>query len=203
MQLKKMTAFFSFLFVLLIASSYAEPNVGFRIHRSDYTFSTVFDMSYEQQPLGSIVKNAFHVATHYDLYNRFGLYEGQGVCRILCLGLLYSWGTEIDIYDVDPTKKVGMIDGQYATTEPAKFSFYDGNGERIAIAYLDKNCAGFTLLDPENSSLILGRLTRNFIVDTIDTWDIEIYFPERLPMPMMKIFAAFACDTQDKFKPDL
>ncbi|MCE2983446.1 MAG: hypothetical protein LW832_07765 [Parachlamydia sp.] len=193
----------SFLFLFISAFGFAaDHSVGFRIHRSDYKFSTEFDMNQDQHPEGSIVKSVFHVTTHYDLYDRYGIYEGQGVCRLFCLGALYVWGKEIDIYNADG-QKMGLIDGQYATTEPAKFSFYDENGERLAIAYLDKNCTGFIIVDPENTSFILARLTRNFVEDTIDYWDTEIYFPEKLPVAMVKIFSAFAVDTQDKFKPDL
>jgi hypothetical protein len=176
--------------------------VGYRVTRSDYTFSTVFDMATEKNLLGSVVKSVFHIATHYDAYDRFGIYEGQGICRLLCLGLFYTWGTEIDLYDADG-EKVGMIDGQVMSSETAKFSFYDAYGQRVAIGYLDQNCMGFSLVDPDNSSFVLARLSRNFILDTVDNWDVVIYHPELIPPRLVKIFAAFACDTQNKFKPDL
>jgi hypothetical protein len=179
-----------------------EDCTSYRVTRSDYRFSTIFDMATERYPIGSVVKSVFHIATHYDSYDRFGMYEGQGICRIFCLGLFYTWGTEIDIYNMEGDK-VGMIDGQMASAEPAKFSFYDACGQRVAIGYLDHNCAGFSLVDPDNSSFVLARLTRNFILDTVDNWDVAVYYPEIIPLHLVKIFAAFVCDTQNKFKPDL
>ncbi|WP_068467541.1 hypothetical protein [Candidatus Protochlamydia phocaeensis] len=198
------------LFLLLLGSwiCTVEANepppspIHYRVSRIDYTFSSVFDMVKDKQPMGNVVKSVFHIATHYDAYDRFGLYEGQGVCRILCLGLFYAWGTEIDIYDAHD-RKIGFIDGQVATAEPAKFSFYNAAGERVAIAYLDQNCMGFSVVDPNNTSFVLARLTRNFIPGFPDTWDVVLYYPDLLPPCFVKIFAAFACDSQNRFRADL
>lgn len=176
--------------------------VSYRVTRSDYTFSTVFDMAHDKQPIGSIVKTVFSIRTHYALYNPFGLYEGEAICRFFCMGLFYTWATEIDVYDMEGDK-IGMIDGQVVTSEPAKFSFYDANEERVAIGYLDQNCMGFSLVDPDRPNCVLARLTRNFIQDTLDNWDVVIYYPEKIPPKLVQVFAAFVCDTQHKFKPDL
>lgn len=198
------------LFVLLlwtclhhVEAKEKEETISYRVTRSDYTFSTVFDMATDKFSLGSVVKSVFHVRTHYDAYDRFGLYEGQGICRsFTSLGAFYTWATEIDVYNAEGDK-VGMIDGQAVSTEPAKFSFYDELGQRVAIGYLDQNCMAFTLVDPDNSSFVLARLSRIFVQDAVDSWDVVIYHPERLSSRLVKIFAAFACDTQHKFKPDL
>ena len=179
-----------------------EETLHYHVTRSDYTFSSVFDIASEKSNFGSIIKSVFHISTHYDSYDRFGLYDGQGICRIVTLGLIYTWGTEIDIYDANGDR-IGLIDGQVISAEPAKFSFYDAEGNRIFIAYLDKNCMSFTLVDPNNSAFILAHLTRNFIPNIIDNWDVSLYRPELLPKLFLKVFAAFACDTQHKFKPDL
>lgn len=195
---------------LLLLTSFSQMNASeisstsphYRVTRSDYTFSTVFDMSTDKESMGSIVKSIFNVATHYDSYDRFGLYKGTGSCRLFCLGLFYTWATEIDVYD-EQGQYTGMIDGQVVSAEPAKFSFYNSDGQRVAIGYLDQNSMGFSLVDPDNAAFVLARLTRNFIVDTVDSWDVVIYHPERIPSPLVKIFAAFVCDTQDSFKPDL
>ena len=194
-------------FVLWTCISHIEAKemdnvISYRVTRSDYTFSTIFDMATDKNLVGSVVKSVFHIATHYDAYDRFGIYEGEGICRLFCLGLFYTWGTEIDLYNAEG-EKVGMIDGQVMSSETAQFSFYDAFGQRVAIGYLDQNCMGFSLVDPNNSSFILARLSRNFILDTIDNWDVVIYHPERISPRLVKIFAAFACDTQNKFKPDL
>lgn len=196
-----MKTFWTLLFLFVTSFSYAQT-INYKVTRSDYTFSTIFDMATEKSNFGTIVKSVFHIATHYDSYDRFGLYEGQGICRMATLGLFYTWATEIDIYD-SHGNRIGMIDGQVISTEPAKFSIYDAANNRICIAYLDKNCMHFELVDPHNSALIIARLTRNFIADTLDNWDVSLYRPDLLPKEFLKIFAAFACDTQNKFKPDL
>lgn len=190
--------------LLLSSNSYAEVNhesLNYRVSRNDYYFSTIFDMSTDKQSMGSVLKSVFHLTTHYDAYDCFGLYEGQGICRFFCLGLFYTWGTEIDVYDADGNR-IGLIDGQVMTAEPAKFSFY-ADGNCAAIGYLDQNCMGFSLVDPKNPTFVLAQLKRNFILDTVDNWDVMIYHPELLPPRLVKIFAAFVCDTQHKFKPDL
>ncbi len=170
----------------------------YRIDKSDYTFSTVFDITHDKQPMGSVVKSIFHVATQYDLYNRFGLFEGHGACHIFCLGFLYAWGAKIDVFNIDGDK-VGLIDGQFFTKEPAKFNFYNEEDTCIAMAFLSSNCMEFCVVDPDNSALVLARLSRNFVEDAVDNWDMVVYHPERIPLSMLKIFSAFACDTQDQF----
>lgn len=175
--------------------------VQYKVTRNDYTFSTVFEIATNKGLIGSVVKGALHVRTHYDLYNRSGQYTGQGICRMFCLGMIYEWGTEIDIYDADGSL-VGVIDGQVVSTEPAKFSIYDKDYNRVAIAYLDLNCSAFSISDPNNSAHLLARLSRNFIQGTIDHWDVLVYEPEAMDPRIIQIFSAFACDTQDKFKFD-
>lgn len=200
---------FGWLFVALCAfgmgldavdANQQEP-LKFRVTRQDYTYSSVFDLASDSQFVGSVVKWGFHLATQYDLYNGLGEFEGQGNCRLLSLGHFYAWATEIDVYDADGNY-VGMIDGQAATTEPAKFSFYDAQYNRVGVAYLDQNCTAFSIYDPNNSVRVCSRLTRNFIQDTVDNWDVVIYDSTAISPMMVKIFAAFACDSQDQFKED-
>jgi hypothetical protein len=208
---EKIMAYFKYLpfmfllftpFISVQATENKDVLNHYRVTRSDYTFSTVFDMATEKKSVGSVIKSVFHLTTHYDSYDHFGLYEGTGICRLLCLGVFYVWATEIDLYD-EIGQRVGMIDGQVVSSEPAKFSFYNAIGQRVAIGYLDQNFMSFSLVDPHNSALVLARLNRNFILDTVDNWDVVIYHPELIPPQLVKIFAAFVCDTQTKFKPDL
>lgn len=197
-----LTVLFLVTFISIEAKDKRTDFNQYRVTRNDYTFSTVFDMAAGNDPMGSVVKSMFHIATHYDSYDRFGLYQGRGICRLFCLGVFYTWGTEIDVYGENGQYE-GMIDGQAVSSEPAKFSFYNDRGERVAIGYLDQNQMGFSLVDPNNSSLILARLIRNFIPGTLDNWDVAVYYPEQISPNFVKIFAAFVCDTQDSFKPDL
>ncbi len=190
-------------FVCLSFMSFAQAETQqFSVNRSNYMFSTTFHMENEDFSFGQVIKNKFRLFTHYDSYDIHGNYEGQGVCRVFCLGFFYTWGTEIDLYD-ESKRKVGMIDGQVVSSEPAKFSLYDEEGNRIAIAYLDQNKTGFTLVDPIQPTVTLARLTRNFILGTVDSWEVINYQPETVSPLLLKVFAAFACDKQSKFKRDL
>ena len=190
------------IFLCPLSASHTNDNLNYRVTRSDYTFSTVFDLASEKHPVGSVVKSVFHTAKHYDSYDRYGLFEGQGICGLGPLGLFYSWAAEIVLYNAYG-EIIGRISGQLISSEPAKFGFYDALDNQICIAYLDQNCMGFVLVDPDNSAFVLARLTRNFILDTIDNWDVSIYYPERIPSKFVKIFSAFVCDTQNNFKQDI
>lgn len=174
----------------------------FNTQQQDYLFSTIFDFSSENGSLGSALKSSFRIRTNYDLYTPLGDYEGTGTCRLLTLGVVYSWGTEIDIYDQNHAY-LGMIDGQVVTGAAAKFSIYDAEGMRVGIAYLDRNQSIFTIVDPENEQRYIASFRRNFIKDTVDNWNIQVYDQETIDRRIIKIFAAFAVDTQETFKEDL
>lgn len=180
---------------------FKKKEVSFKVYPKDYTFSRVFDFISKESPVGSVIKSSLHVRTHYDLYSAKGDYEGQGICKILCLGAIYVWGTEIDLYD-SQGNPAGFIDGQVVTTEPAKFSLYDRFGHRVAIAYLDEDSRGFSLVHPENTGILLARLTRKFLTDMPDYWTVHLYEPEIISEQMIKIFAAFVCDRQGSFRED-
>lgn len=171
------------------------------VKQNDYTFSTVFEMISKNSLIGSATKSMWHVTNVYDLYSPSGEYEGQGSCRFFCLGLLYTWGTEIEIYDANGYS-IGVIDGQAASSEPAKFSIYDAEGNRLGIAYLDQNCSSFSIVHPDNSARHLARLSRNFLQDNIDCWEVVLYEQNAIPLKILKVFSVFACDTQEKFKKD-
>lgn len=188
------------LFCLIQFFLHAET-INYHVTRNDYAFSTFFDLASENTNFGTIVKSKFHIRTHYDIYDPSGFYEGQGICRIFTLGLFYTWATEIDIYD-SSGNKVGMIDGQVISSEQAKFSIYDQDSNRICIAYLDQHCMNFELIDSSSGISVIARLSRNFIPDALDNWNVSLYRPDLLPPLYLKIFAAFACDTQDKFRHD-
>lgn len=200
-----------FCFILILGSVvniFAEPPKAsnqspliFDIHQQEYTFSTVFDLRSNNAFLGSVVKSAFRIRTNYDLYDPNGKFEGLGICRILTLGVIYAWGTEIDIYDHNDNY-VGMIDGQVMTGTKAKFSIYDSQKNRIAIAYLDLTCSAYTIVDPDNESHHLASLKRNFIKDMIDYWTVSVYEEDAMDALTIKVFAAFAIDSQEKFKKD-
>jgi hypothetical protein len=179
-----------------------QHHLNFEIHKQNYTFSTYFDCFGDGRFYGTIYKSSFHLTTHYDLYSDHGDYEGQGVCRLLTLGAIYDWGREIDLYDKHGDY-IGMIDGQLVTESKAKFSIYDGAGTRVGIAYLDNGSSSFSIIDPNNEFHYLAILKRHFVDDAIDHWNVTVYEKEAIDLRIIKVFAAFAVDSQGSFKEDL
>jgi hypothetical protein len=175
--------------------------LNFEVHRQDYTFSTVFDCLGEHDFLGTVVKSSFRVRTHYDLYNVKGHYEWVGICRALTLGAFYDWAREIDIYDHDGNY-VGMIDGQMATDSKAKYSIYNGMGTRVGIAYLDHAGAAFTIVNPNKENHYIAYLQRHFVINAVDHWKVTVYDQNEIDLRIIKVFAAFALDSQNSFRED-
>lgn len=183
--------------IFSIGTMSAEDSLNFRVTRNDYTFSTLFDFTSNGQPIGTVNKSSFHVRTHYDLYSPNGEFEAQGICRMFCLGSIYVWGTEIDVYD-GQGGYLGMIDGQFLTGESAKFSLYDAEGNRLAIAYLNFFCNGFSILS-ESTGGQVAKLQRVYALANPGHWDVTINDTSLVPVKLIEIFAAFACDQQQAF----
>lgn len=179
----------------------SESGLKFNVHQQDYTFSTVFEFRSDKDFLGTVVKSVFRVRTNYDLYDKLGKFEAVGICRIFTLGIFYAWGTEIDVWDQNDNY-VGLIDGQAMTGAGAKFSIYDAKSNRVGIAYLELGGTSFSIVDPDNESRYLVSLTRHFVEGIVDDWNVTVYDPNAIDMRIVKIFAAFAIDSQEKFKDD-
>lgn len=192
-----------FVFYLLATTNIAcahtpqkEDPFNFKVEKTDYTFSIVFDMARDKNNFGSVVKSVFHIGAHYDSYDRFGLYEGQGVCR-MPLSLLCSWAAAIDIYNSQGTK-IGLIDGQMIATEPAKYGFYDEKDNLLCVALLGDDRKNVTIIDSIDPTIVVAQFTHdNSSIDT-DRWEISCFHPEKLPLKFLKVFAAFICDTETK-----
>lgn len=176
--------------------------IKFKVHQQDYTFSTVFEFRSDTDFHGTAVKSSLRVRTNYDLYDKNGKYEAVGICRVLTLGALYAWGTEIDIYDQNDNY-LGMVDGQAMTGAGAKFSIYNAKNERVGIAYLELGGTSFSIVNPNNESHYLVSMTRHFVQDAVDDWTVVVYDQGSMDMRIIKIFAAFAVDTQEHFKEDV
>jgi len=178
----------------------------FSIHQKDYRFSTVFEMDSHGTPHGSVVKSSLRwlkpLRDSYDVYDKNGEWIATGISRIFCLGLFHAWGAEFDIYDTSGNV-IGVIDGQVMTSESAKYSIYNKSGNRVAIAYLDLTNAGIAIVHPEKTNHIFARLTRNFVRDQVDHWDVVVYDTDQIDPAIIKVFAAFAVDYQERFKADL
>lgn len=178
-----------------------EQVTHYKVEKDEHSWYTTFVLASDKRLFGTVKKTIFHVTDHYDFYDVHGEFKAQGRSRIFCLGRVAAWGTELDISDADGNK-IGMIDGQWATSAPAKFSIYDAKGTRVGIAYLEQNCSAFTIIDPNNYEHLLVRLARNFILDKKDHWDIHVFENHAIPNEILQIFVSFACDTQDQFKVD-
>lgn len=122
----------------------AEEVCTFDVRQRNYLVSTVFEINGKDRFLGSIIKESLHLRTQYDLYDEAGGLEAKGICRFLSLGTIFSWGTSIDVYD-EREKQIGAIEGQVITGAAAKFNIYDAAGAHVAIAYLDRSGAAFTI----------------------------------------------------------
>lgn len=189
-----------FLLPSLMQANEAEIHT-FRIHQKDYRFSTVFEMDGVGTSHGAVVKSSIRVRSNYDVYDERGQWQATGIARVLCLGFFRPWGAEIDVYN-PKGEIIGLIDGQVGTLAAAKYSIYNALGECVGIAFLDLTKAGFTILDPENKTRVIARLTRNFVQEQIDSWDVVVYDVHAIDPALVKVFAAFAVDKQNYFKKD-
>lgn len=180
-------------------SGFAEP-YSYSILEHPYRFSTYFEMRSQNGFEGRAIKSNLVLRTSYDLYDSVGNLEARGIFQTLSLGSLFAWGKDIDVYDT-LDHRIGLIDGEVLTTANAKYTFYDGNNQRVAIAYLDRACSGFVILSAQGERTI-AHLKRNFVADTLDHWDIVLYEPQALDLRLLKIFSTFAIDYQEYFKED-
>lgn len=190
------------LFILFntINPSSGLKKYSFSISKKTYMFSTVFEIDSPELGASQLVKNKISLNTKYSLESDKGI-EAVGTARILSMGSLFAWAKDIDIYD-QKGAYVGMIDGEALTTAEAKFSFYDDQGNQVGIAYLDENKVGFTLVHPEKPARVIARFSREYVPGTIDSWNVKVYHGEDIDMRLIKIFSAFAIDSQAEFKED-
>lgn len=186
------------------AAVHEEHSYEFDIRRDPYQFATYFQINSNDTYIGSVKKSTFRIRKNYDLSNQHG-WQATGVVRVFTLGAIYSWASEIDIYDTRGVK-FGMIDGQIATTENAKFGLYEyddeGNYTHVGIAYLDGDFDSFTILYPDGGPHPIAKLERCFTPggNGIDFWKIKVYHPESIDDRLIRIFAAFVIDHQDDFQ---
>jgi hypothetical protein len=183
----------------MCSALFAEP-YKYQIMEHPYTFSTYFEMQGKNGFEGRSIKNKATLRTTYDLYDKDGSYQAQGIVQLLSLGSLNAWGKDMDIYD-NNGKKIGFIDGVLLTTASAKYNFYNEHNEWVASAYLDSACSGFILTAAKGERTI-GHMKRNFIENTVDNWDITIFEQGVVDMRLLKLFSTFAIDYQEYFKED-
>ncbi|CAM2903599.1 Uncharacterised protein [Legionella steigerwaltii] len=199
----------SCLFVLFamsyttLANSYGvheDHPYDFVVTKDVYKFSEVYQIKSPQKETypGSIKKSAFRIRTNYDLSNKDG-WQATGITRIISLGSLYVWAKEIDIYDTRGVQ-IGFIDGNLATLESAKFTIYDydeaGKATEIGFAYANPSFDRFVILASTNNPHPIAELNRNF---SDKTWNVSVHYPEKIDDRIVRIFAGFVIDYEDKF----
>lgn len=183
------------IFFLLFGTCFASNKYCYSVIKNPYRFSSYFEMMGEKRYEGRVVSNFFHVRTTYDLYDTNGHYEGQGICRMLSLGALFSWARDIDLYDKSGFC-IGMIQGSVWTASKAKFNLYDAQGVLIASAYQNNNASSFNLLDASPLKRLVGVVKRNA---TADEWEVTLYQNDMVDHRILKIFSAFISDYQDNW----
>jgi hypothetical protein len=189
----------------LFAGVHEDHPYEFDIRKDPYLFSTHFQIDSTNTYTGTVKKSAFRLRTEYELSDENG-WQATGKRRIMTLlGDLFTWGVEIDIYDTSGVQ-IATVDGQAGTSNIAKFNLYEyddeGNHTRVGVAFLDGDFDTFTLFPDENNPEPIAKLERYnvSISGQIDYWKIKVYHPEQIDDRLVRIFAAFVIDHQDKFR---
>ena len=203
--ISSLAVFFITSFCALHADSYygvhEDKPYQFDITKDVHSTATIYRINSKLRETypGSVKKSAFRIRTNYDLSNEHG-WQATGITRIMSLGSLFSWAKDIDIYDTRRVQ-IGMIDGELATLESAKFSIYEydekGGANRVAIAYANSNFQRFIVL-AENSNINpipIAELSRT----ESNNWHVSVNYPEKIDDRIIRIFAGFVVDYQDKF----
>lgn len=193
-----MKAIFS-LIPLLGHNHAAALSHSYTITENPYLLSTYFEMQGNDRYIGRVVKETLSIRTVYDLYDPQGNREAQGICHLLSLGTVYPWAKQITVYDA-VGKQVGFIEGKLLTTTTARFDFYNDQNRLVGHGYLDRNASAFTIMT--ESERTIARLKRNFIQDDVDSWKVDQYDDQELDPRILKVFSAFAIDSQEFFKED-
>lgn len=200
-----------FLLILSIVSSpvvIASNNHGihtdhpytFTIIKDVYRFYELYQISAPQNDIypGTIKKSAFHIRTNYDLSDKDG-WQATGITRLVSMGSLYAWATDIDIYDTRGVQ-IAFIDGSFATLEAAKFNLYEydeaGAATEVGIAYANADFSRFVIFPSSGAPNPIAEMNRNI---REKTWDVTVHYPELIDDRLIRIFAGFVIDYQDKF----
>ena len=209
-----------FCFLPFISVGYCadEPEpYSFDITEKKYACSNSYEMESDNCYFGTVDRSKYRWNTfkkekfnlihpQYNLYNTCGEWEATGTVHLLStggLGICYTWGKDISIKD-SCDHDIGFIDGELLSIEHAKFSISDyEKGGVVGVAYLDCDHTGFTVVDPCNDKRVIASYKREFVRDTVDCWHVDVYEPEAIDLRILKVFAAFAVDTQGDFKEDL
>ncbi|VEB37194.1 Uncharacterised protein [Legionella sainthelensi] len=202
---KLLASSFFFLFALSCATAnsygvHEDHPYDFIVTKHIYKLSEIYQIKSTQRETypGSVKKSAFRIRTNYDLSNKDG-WQATGITRIISLGALYNWAKEIDVYDTRGVQ-IGFIDGNLATLESAKFTIYEydesGKATAIGFAYANSSFDRFVILPSTNNPHPIAEFNRNF---HDNNWSVTVHYPEQIDDRIIRIFAAFVLDHEDKF----
>lgn len=173
------------------------PPFSFEVRQQDHMLSTILDITSDHVYLGSIVKNHLRIRISYELLGPKGEYEGMGFCRYLTLGG-GRWSAQIEL--LDPKKEiVGLIKGEVIPNGSVRFFLYNEEERCVGIADLDELKSKFTIVNPEDEQQLLATLKRNYVRGIVDYWNVTIHKIDEIDLRLIKVFVAFAIDSQDEF----
>lgn len=193
---------FSFVFSLSAQSQFYLPvcPIEVTIDKSQLDYLSYFPVDSSEGYLGNIIKRIHKTKTEYKYYDPSGQHVFlKASTRIFSLSHLFTWATEIDLYDTYD-QPLGSIEGAIFTFSPAQFKFYDASKQLLAIAYMDVSRMGFTVVSADDQPI--AHLRRVFIPQQTDYWTLTIYDDRCLPPEFLMLFGAFAADTQESFRID-
>lgn len=170
----------------------SQQGYHFSIYEKTYPLATYFTIESDDTYRGSVKKSFFRMRTNYDLSDAHG-WQATGIKRILSLGAIYPWATEVDIYNTIGGS-IGMIDGQVVSTAAARFSIYDQNETLVGIAFLDYSLNSYSIVYPDSEAFPIAELHRHHEVNGLDWWDVTVYDEAQIDQRIIRIFASMVCD---------
>ena len=197
---------FFLAFLLLIAKSYAgssqEGEYQWSVNKRNayFSLSAEFDCKRGDALLGSGFRTyAGCPRYYYDLFDAQNAFEARGITRFFSLGMLASWGMDIDLYDPQGVF-IGLIEGKVFTRSRAKFIFYDARSVPVANAFLNTETAEFVITPASSDTTILGFLKGRDFGD-IASWELTSFRPLPIDPRILKVFALFVADYHRDFLP--
>jgi hypothetical protein len=164
------------------------------IYPKTYILASYFTIQGDDTYRGIVKKSAFRIRTNYDLSNSDG-WQATGIKRMLSLGSIFPWATEVDIYDTC-WEPLGMIDGQVVSTAAARFSIYDSKGILCGVAFLDHSLNTYSIVYPNSEAFPIAECIRHRDAGGLDWWDVVVYDSQQIDDRVIRVFAAMICDIQ-------
>lgn len=204
--MRRLLPILTLIFPLLVLSSLASASlpsepINAIMHERKFVLSDYYYIDSANGSYGNVIKNKVRLTTNYHYYDPQGNHTASAYPRILSLGAFFTWAGEIDLYDANG-KWLGLIEGSMMTLLPSKFSFYNDKSQLIGTGYMDADCLGVTILDPNTETKTLAHLRRIFVKDVTDHWTLSISNPNDIDPRFIYLFAAFALDNQGDFRED-